>query len=187
MKVEGIERERMVREGVCEMKQKETVDYAASVGKLLVKNSPVGVELTEAQCATLASILKVAGIKAGDFLLQEGEIDDSLHVLVSGRLEVVKSDQGGGHVTLHVLQPGDMAGELGFIDGMPHSAGLRAITDCEVFSIHKGEFDKLIEKEPDLVYKVMRAIVRTVHKILCGMNFQHAQLTDYISGQHGRY
>ena len=49
-------------------------------------------------------------------------------------------------MTLHVLQPGDMAGELGFIDGMPHSAGLRAITDSEVFNIHRKEFDALIEK-----------------------------------------
>lgn len=169
------------------MNDNGTIEYAADLAKSLVKNSPLGVELTDDQCVALAAIIRVAGMKAGDFLLQEGETDDSLHVLVSGRLEVVKSDQGGDYVTLHVLQPGDMAGELGFIDSMPHSAGLRAITDCEVFSIHKAEFDTLIEKEPDLVYKVMCAIVRTVHKILRGMNFQHAQLTDYITRQHGRY
>lgn len=169
------------------MNESGTVGYAAAVGQSLIKNSPLGVELSDDQCAMLAEIIKVAGMKAGDFLLQEGAVDDSLHVLVSGRLEVVKSDQGGSYVTLHVLQPGDMAGELGFIDGMPHSAGLRAVTDCEVFNIHRKEFDRLIEKAPDLTYKVMRAIVRTVHKILCTMNFQHAQLTDYISRQHGRY
>ena len=169
------------------MKHNETAEYAANVAKSLAKNSPLGVELTDEECAMLGEIIRVAGLKAGDFLLQEGVVDDSLHVLVSGRLEVVKGDQGGEFVTLHVLQPGGMAGELGFIDGMPHSAGLRAITDCEVFSIHRKEFDALIEKNPALMYKVMRAIVRTVHKILCGMNFQHAQLTDYITRQHGRY
>jgi CRP/FNR family transcriptional regulator, cyclic AMP receptor protein len=169
------------------MNHNGTVEYAANIAKSLIKNSPLGVELSDDQCAALGEIIRVAGMKAGDFLLQEGKVDDSLYVLASGRLEVVKSDQGGEYVTLHVLQPGDMAGELGFIDSMPHSAGLRAITDCEVFSIDKKEFDTLIEKEPDLVYKVMRAIVRTVHKILRGMNFQHAQLTDYITHQHGRF
>ncbi|MCB1751148.1 MAG: cyclic nucleotide-binding domain-containing protein [Gammaproteobacteria bacterium] len=169
------------------MNDYENVKYAADVGKSLIKNSPLGVELSDEQQKALAEIIRVAGLKAGEFLLQEGAVDDSLHVLVSGRMEVVKSDQGGEYVTLHVLQPGDLAGELGFIDGQPHSAGLRAITDCEVFNIHRKEFDTLVEKEPDLVYKVMRAIVRTVHKIVCSMNFQHAQLTDYIARQHGRY
>jgi len=169
------------------MKKDETVEYAVAVAKSLVKNSPLGIELSDDQRVTLAEIIRVACIKDGAFLLQEGEKDDSLHVLVSGRLEVVKGDQGGEYVTLHVLKPGDLAGELGFIDGMPHSAGLRAINDCEIFSIHRKEFDALIKKDPDLVYKVMRAIVRTVHKILRGMNFQYAQLTDYISHQHGRY
>ncbi|HXK56751.1 MAG TPA: cyclic nucleotide-binding domain-containing protein, partial [Gammaproteobacteria bacterium] len=117
------------------MNDYENVKYAADVGKSLIKNSPLGVELSDEQQKALAEIIRVAGLKAGEFLLQEGAVDDSLHVLVSGRMEVVKSDQGGEYVTLHVLQPGDLAGELGFIDGQPHSAGLRAITDCEVFNI----------------------------------------------------
>lgn len=169
------------------MSEQETVEYADFVAKSLAKNSPLGIELSDQQCTTLGEIIKVAGIKAGDFLLQEGEVDNSLYVLVSGRLEVVKMDQGGTYVSLHVLQPGGMTGELGFVDGMPHSAGLRAITDCEVFLVHRVDFDKLVTKDPDLVFKVMRSIVRTVHKILCNMNFQHTQLTDYINRQHGRY
>ena len=46
---------------------------------------------------------------------------------------------------------------------------------------------RLIPKDPDLVYKVMRAVMRTVHRILRRMNFQYTQLMDYISHQHGRY
>lgn len=169
------------------MNDSETREYADKVAKSLIRNSPLSEELSDRQCATLASIIKVAGLKANEFLLEEGQVDDSLHVLVTGKLEVVKSDQGGEYVALHVLQPGDMAGELGFIDGMPHSAGLRAVSDCEVFNIHREDFETLIGKDPDLTYKVMRSIVRTVHKILRRMNFQYTQLTDYITHQHGRY
>jgi CRP-like cAMP-binding protein len=169
------------------MNDSGTQEYADEVAKSLVTNSPLAEELSEAQCETLAAIIRVSGLETDQFLLEEGHMDDSLHVLVSGKLEVVKTDQGGEHVTLHVLQPGDMAGELGFVDGTPHSAGLRAISDCEVYTIHRGDFETLIVKDPDLVYKVMRSIVRTVHKILRRMNFQYTQLTDYIARQHGRY
>lgn len=63
-----------------------------------------------------------------------------------------------------------------------HSPTIPAALD-----IHRGDFDDLIPRDPDLTYKVMRSVVRTVHKILRRMNFQYAQLTDYISRQHGRY
>jgi hypothetical protein len=33
----------------------------------------------------------------------------------------------------------------------------------------------------------MRSIMRTVHRILRGMNTQYVELTNYISKQHGRY
>jgi len=33
----------------------------------------------------------------------------------------------------------------------------------------------------------MRAIVRTVHRILRNMNFQQVELTNYIAKEHGRY
>ena len=74
-----------------------------------------------------------------------------------------------------------------FIDGTPHSAGIRALGDCEVFNIHRADFEALMERDPDMVYKVMRAIVRAAHRIQRRMNFQYTQLTDYISHQHGRF
>jgi CRP-like cAMP-binding protein len=169
------------------MNDNGTEKYATEVAKALVKRSPLAVELSDEQCDTLAAVIKVTGLRADEFLLEEGHIDDSLHVLASGKLEVVKIDQGGDYVTLHVLRPGDMAGELGFIDGAPHSAGLRAIGDCEVFNIHRADLESLVAKDPDLVYKVMRAMMRTVHKIVRRMNFQYTQLTDYIVREQGRH
>ena len=169
------------------MNDRETEKYATEVAKSLVKSSPLGVELSDEQCETLAGIIKVRGLKPDEILLEEGHIDDSLHVLVSGKLEVVKADRSGDYVTLHVLHPGDMAGELGFIDGAPHSAGLRAVGDCEVFNIHRTDFESLIDKNPDLVYKTMRAMMRTVHRILRRMNFQYTRLTDYIAREQGKH
>jgi len=40
---------------------------------------------------------------------------------------------------------------------------------------------------PGLVYKIMRAIVRTGHHFLRDMNFQQVELTNCIAKQNGRY
>ena len=79
-----------------------------------------------------------------------------------------------------------MAGELSFIDGLVHTAAVRALTDGEVFSLDRQSLEALIERDAVLVYKVMRAIVRTVHLILSRMNFQHVEMAKYIYKQHAR-
>jgi CRP/FNR family transcriptional regulator, cyclic AMP receptor protein len=93
----------------------------------------------------------------------------------------------GDAVTLHLLKAGDIAGEMGFLDGDPHSATLRAIGGAEIYSLTRDALEKLLEGHPRLVYNVMRAIVRTVHSILLRMNLQYVELTNYITKQHGRY
>jgi CRP/FNR family cyclic AMP-dependent transcriptional regulator len=161
--------------------------YILSVGGRMIKNSVLGEELSDQQCALLAEVITVRGLREGEFLLEEGHQDDSIHVIVKGKLEVLKQTGGGDWVTLHMLKEGDMAGELGFIDGMEHTAALRAIGDCEVFSLERQNFESLLNKDAALVYQVMRAIIRTVHSILRRMNAQYVELTNYVTKQHGRY
>jgi CRP/FNR family cyclic AMP-dependent transcriptional regulator len=141
------------------------------VSKEAIKASPLGAELSDDQCEMLAEVTSACGIRDRAFLIEEGQKDDALHVITSGMMEVVSQTGGGDMVTLQILRPGDMIGEMGFIDGVEHSAGLRA----------------MLQKDPDLVYKVMRAIMRTVHRILRSMNLQYVELTNYIAKQHGRY
>ena len=153
----------------------------------MIQASPLGAELSEAQVGTLARRITVTSLKDGEFLLEEGHADDVLYVIASGKLEVCKDVCGGEHVTLQVLHAGDMAGELGFVDGHSHSAGLRAIGDCSVFGLRRPDLEGLVETDGELVNKVMRAIIRTVHRILRQMNIQYAEMQNYIAKQHGRY
>ena len=53
--------------------------------------------------------------------------------------------------------------------------------------ISRQDMEALLPEDPELVYKVMRAIVRTVHTILRRMNVQYVEMTNYIAHDHGRY
>ncbi|MEE4377253.1 MAG: cyclic nucleotide-binding domain-containing protein [Candidatus Competibacteraceae bacterium] len=162
-------------------------DYPTQIGAELLKNSVLGEELSEPQCAVLAPLIQIQGLERGEFLLHEGHKDHSIHIIVKGQLEVVKQTGAGEWAILHVLREGDIAGELGFIDGLEHSAALRALGECEVLSLEREKFESVLHTDPELVYKVMRTIVRTVHSILRRMNAQYVEMTNYIFKQHGRY
>jgi len=153
----------------------------------MIGASPLGTELTESQCQALANKVTVMGLKGNQFLIEEGQVDDSLYVIISGHLEVLVKSTGGDFVTLHLLREGEMAGELGFLDGRPHSASLRAVGNCTAICLTRNDLESFVEADPNLMYKVMRAIIRTVHSILCDMNKSHVEMNNYIYKQHGRY
>jgi CRP-like cAMP-binding protein len=126
-------------------------------------------------------------LKDGEFLFQDGASDDSLHVILMGKLEVVKRTGGDDYSSLAVLRDGELAGELSFIDGAPHTVGLRALCETHVLSLSRSAFEGIVESNPQLVYKVMRAVARSAHRIVHRMNTEFVELSNYIFKQHGRY
>jgi CRP/FNR family transcriptional regulator, cyclic AMP receptor protein len=152
-----------------------------------ILNSYLGSELSTEEAGTLSDIMSYDELTDGDYLIQEGIADDVLHVLLEGKLEVVKNTGAGETASLAVLRDGELAGELSFIDGEAHTVGLRALCDCKVLSLRRKDFEELVERNPALVYKVMRAVARSAHRIVHRMNHEFVELSNYIYKQHGRY
>jgi len=151
------------------------------------RKSPLATELTDEQCQVLLQYVTTRILHDDDILIKEGEVDNRLHGIYEGALAVSRSTGGGDWTIIHVLKSGDIAGELGFLDGQEHSATLRAVGTTKVFSLEREKFEELVPKHPDIVYRVMRSIVREIHAIVRRMNIQYVKLQNYISKQHGRY
>lgn len=153
----------------------------------LVLQSSLGAELSDEEAGTLGDLMSERILVDGDFLITEGTADDSLHVLLGGKLEVVKRTGADEVASLAILRQGDLAGELSFIDGEKHTVGLRALCDCQVLTLERADFEGIVEANPQLVYKVMRAVTRSAHRIVHRMNHEFSELSNYIFKQHGRY
>ncbi|HTP96058.1 MAG TPA: cyclic nucleotide-binding domain-containing protein [Burkholderiales bacterium] len=154
----------------------------------LVRNSALAVELTGDQCAVLARLVSVRDLEEGEILCKQGEPDNHLYAIVSGSLAVARQVEADGHwINLHLLTKGDLAGELGFMDGRPHYAALRAAGPTRVLCLEREKLESLLETDPVVVYRVMRAIFRVVHVILNRLAMQTSELTNYIYKVQGKY
>lgn len=152
-----------------------------------LKGSRLGPELTDEQLRTLASHITFRSLADGDVLVAEGASDNHLYVLVQGTLAAVRNAGKPDAVTLFALNPGDLVGELSFIDATPHYAALVAEGPSLVFGLEREKLESLLDAHPQVVYRVMRAIVRTTHQIQRRLSMQSVELTNYITKQHGRY
>ena len=61
-------------------------------------------------------------ISKGEYLIMENELLNSLYILVSGNLEVIKSKKESIPLLLSVLKEGAMIGEMALFDNLPRSA-----------------------------------------------------------------
>jgi CRP/FNR family cyclic AMP-dependent transcriptional regulator len=155
-----------------------------------LNNSTLTEELRDAEIETLARLFEVKEFKAGDSLLRPGqeELKNSLIVLASGEVEATAT-LGGEQATLHLLQPGDLAGIITFAGGniAQISATTVAKTDCKVLLLDRSRFESLLNSQPAIVYYVMRGIVRHTHGIVRRMNMQSAEMSNYIYKTKGRF
>jgi len=151
------------------------------------RKSPLATELTNEESAIVSENLACLRLKDGEVLFREGDADNSLYVIADGNLAVAHETPEGEWVVLHMLRTGDLAGELGFLDGLKHTATLRSVGRTELISLQRDSLERLIDTHPRVVYKVMRAVIRTVHGTLRRMNIQYVEMSNYINKQHGRY
>ena len=153
----------------------------------LIQQSTLGLEFSDGDAAVIAALMDERSLADGDYLIEEGGADDTLHVILEGKLEVVKKTPADALASLAVLREGDMAGELSFLDGETHTVGLRALAATRVASLTRAQFESIVDEHPQIVYRVMRAVARSAHRIVHRMNADFIELSNYIFKQHGRY
>ena len=152
-----------------------------------LRGSRLAAELTDEQCSVLSNLVTLRDLRDGEVLVREGESDNHLYVIVKGLLCVVKNAGKPEEVTFFTIGEGDFADELSFMDGSKHYASLVARGDTRVLGLERERLESLLTSRPDIVYRVMRAIVRAVHQIQRRLSMQSVELTNYIYKQHGRY
>jgi CRP-like cAMP-binding protein len=150
-------------------------------------NSKLAAEMTDEQRRALAAAMTLRELSAGEVLVREGDTDDHLYVIASGVLGIIKAAGTENEMTINTVKPGDVVGELSFLDGATRYASLVAMSSSRVLGLSRGDLEGLLDKNPQLVYRVMRAIVRVVHDIQRRLSMQTVELTNYLYKTHGRY
>jgi len=108
---------------------------------------------TEAERERIESIGSVKRIAEGAFLIRAGEIDSTLFAIEEGHLEVIGIDDGMSKV-FATVGPGDVLGEVSFIDDSPRATSVRA-TDEEtvVRAWDKRTLSEALAFDPQLLAK----------------------------------
>jgi CRP/FNR family cyclic AMP-dependent transcriptional regulator len=153
----------------------------------LVRNSMVGSELTEEEAKLLAAKMGARHLKDGEFLVKEGDTDQTLFVLAAGKLNVISKNSEGEDRLVYTMHDGECAGTRAFVEQTPRKATLCAVGEATVYTLDPKDFEALLVMHPHAAFKVMRALFRVTHANLARMNQESEQMSNYITKTHGRY
>ena len=89
-------------------------------------------------------------LREGETLFERGDAGDGCYWLRRGVLAVCVASATGEQRILAILGPGAIVGELAMIDGLPRSATIQAMKDCELTFISRAAFIEMLRQHPEL-------------------------------------
>jgi CRP-like cAMP-binding protein len=108
----------------------------------------------------LANQSRYCSFKFGDVIIREGERDDRLYILISGKVNIFKSYNTKKEKRLRTMEPPSYFGEIALIDDLVRSATVVAIQDTKTLCLDKLNLDREIEKSPIIAKNLLQMLSR---------------------------
>lgn len=119
---------------------------------------PLFSNLSSAQLQSIGAHAAMRVYEKGDVIVQQGEVAQSLHVLVAGQVKVYMRNEENREVIINTLSAGEFFGELPMFDQEPRSASVAAIERCHVQTLSYAKFQKILDASPDIARRIMEAL-----------------------------
>jgi CRP-like cAMP-binding protein len=116
-------------------------------------------------------------VTSGNTVFREDERGKGLFVLLDGMVEVVKEGGPGGAVLIATIEAPSVLGEMSLITDRPHSATIRARTNCEFRLLTRPQFDRLLQAESLAAYKVVATLAEVIAWRLNRMDEKFVELS----------
>ncbi len=113
------------------------------------------------QPAELDEILKFASerrVRRGQTIFQRGDNGSSLMAVLRGRVRISSVSADGKEVTLNVISPGEIFGEIALLDGQPRSADATATEDTLLLVVERRQFLPFLRQNEDLYLRLLAVL-----------------------------
>ncbi len=117
--------------------------------------------LTPRDWALLNEHSKPLAYRRGDVILAEGGYRRALHFVKSGTVRVEEAQNGRG-IALALLGPGEIFGEMGFVENSPASASVVTQDDAVINVIEGEALQSVMASEPGFAVRFYHSIAITL-------------------------
>lgn len=115
-------------------------------------------EMTKEEMDRVDEISWMKELKRGQIIYMPEDMSESVYLLKRGRVKISGLSQEGKEVTMDIIGPGEIFGELSLVDKGPRETIAEVLDDALLCVISRNNFEMLIRSKPDLAFKVTTLI-----------------------------
>jgi CRP-like cAMP-binding protein len=117
--------------------------------------TPLFQGLARDELEALADLAGERRVARDAVVVRRGSADCALLILVHGRLRAGVVSTDGREVTIGLMEPGAVLGEIALLDGRPRSLDVVAMADSLLLSVERRDFLPFLRARPDLMLRLM--------------------------------
>jgi CRP/FNR family transcriptional regulator, cyclic AMP receptor protein len=116
----------------------------------------------------VAAASRVRVFRRGQVVCTAGDRGDTVIVVLSGRLKVVVRSADGSQLTLTVVQPGGVFGELAAVDGGPRSADAETLEESRLLLIPQELVHDICARVPAAALAIAQSLAAILRRLTEG-------------------
>ena len=113
----------------------------------------------------LAHASRLRSFRRGQVVFTTSDPGDTVIVVVSGRVKVTVRSADGGELTLAIIDPGGVLGELGVVDGGPRSADAETVEECQLLLVPRDAIRDICARVPSAAQALTNSIAATLRRL----------------------
>ena len=125
---------------------------------------PIFSLLDDQERADLIKLLKPRQFRSGERIFRTGDPALSLYVIRTGRVRILLHTYEGEDVAITDLDPGDVLGEVSFLDGGPRTATAEAVEDTELLEFDRKELLQFVTLHPHAAIDLLTVMGHRLRK-----------------------
>jgi hypothetical protein len=121
--------------------------------------------LSVSELAAIASVTEETVYDKGAIIIREGEPGETMYMMVSGEVSVLKGQEEGHEIELDRMGPGDYFGEMALFEDQVRSATIRAEEETRLLVLHKREFGEIVREYPQIALHICKELSNRLRKL----------------------
>jgi CRP/FNR family transcriptional regulator, cyclic AMP receptor protein len=122
-------------------------------------------DMQQEDLEALANVANQRDYPTDAILCREGEVEDTLYVIVSGGAEVAKQLDDEEFAVLNRPGPGDFVGEIALVQETTRTATVHTVEPTTVLEINREDFVHMLRQSAPLAVRVMLTITPRLREI----------------------
>jgi CRP-like cAMP-binding protein len=124
----------------------------------ILQSLPLFKGLDEETLRQLAKHTRLREFQADEVICYQGDPGSTCHILIRGRARVFLVSEDGRELSVRLLVPGEIFGEMALLEGLPRSANIEALEETQTLELAHEVMLNCLRESPVLALNLLQSL-----------------------------